>query len=216
MNPIDLTKSSEGQRIFKRNVLIISIISATVGAVAYLLRKIRSIPHDPPPIIIKPGIFVIETDETVTESTDGTLNETVAGSNIYKRKGFGKIKGVRVFKTNEESGLAESYDYEDKNGVEVDIRLQKLTLNGWKDIDPLVTIRTVGNTVNPKDFVLKIGKKLKKKGFPNPARLERWEDDGTENLRFGQVVIRENDGGGDTFNSQDGDHYLISFYNRLV
>jgi hypothetical protein len=217
MNPINLTESSKEQKIFKRNILIIGIISAAAGAIAYFFRTISALPPKPPPIIIRSGIFVIEADETLTETADEASTETLVNPNLYKRKGFGRIKGVRVFKTNEESGLAESYDYEDKRGVEVDIRLQKHSpQNGWEDINPLVTIRTLDNASNSKDFVLKIGKKLKKKGFPNPARPERWEDDGTEYLRFGRVVVRENDGGGDTFDSEDGDHYLISFYNRLV
>ncbi len=214
MNQINLNKSSDEKSIFKRKVLIFGIFSVAVGVITYVLNRIRAIPYDPPPIIIKSGIFIIETDETVTESTDGTLNETVAGPNFYKRRGFGKIKGVRVLKIDAEQNT-DPDNFEDRNGVEVDIRLQKRTIHGWVDIDPLVTIRTEDNGANPKDFVLKIGKKLKKRGFPDYPREHRWEDDGTENLRFGKVVVRENDGGGDTFDSQEGDHYHISFYNKL-
>jgi hypothetical protein len=209
MNQTDLAKSPEAQRIFKPDVLLIGIGAATAILIAYLLRLAEdSIPTDPPPIIIKDGSFVIETDEP--------LSEINGNPNIYKRVGFGEIKGVRVFKTNEITGQANSYDYDDRNGVEVDIRLQKHTSAGWMDINPLVTIRTISNAGNPKDFALTIGKKLNKKGKSKPPRKERRGDDDADTIRFGQIIVREDDGGGDPFVTADGDNYTIAFYNYLV
>lgn len=214
MNSKDLTESLIEKKTFKRNLLIAGIISAAFSAIVYLFKRLSGIPPKPPPIIIKSGIFVIETDGTLDETPDGISVGTTAVTKVYKRKCFGEIKGVRVIIINEASGQADSHDYEDKRGVEVDIRLQKSTLpNVWQDVEPLVTIRTMNNAKNPKDFVLEIGKKLSKKGFPSLPRKQRWEDDGTENLRFGRIVVRENDGGGDEFVYRDGDHYQIQFYN---
>jgi len=209
MNQTDLTKSLEERGIFKPDVLLIGIGAAAAIVVAFLLRRAEdSLPTDPPPIIIKDGSFVIETDVPLSEHN--------GNPNVYKRLGFGEIKGVRVFNTNEKTGLAESHDYDDRNGVEVDIRLQKHTSAGWVNINPLVTIRTLNNAGSPKDFALTIGKKLNKKGKPKPPRKERRGDDDTDTFRFGQITVRENDGGGDTFVATDGDTFAIAFYNYLV
>jgi len=218
MNQINSNKSSDEHKIFKLKVLIFSIVSVAVGAIAYVLNKIKKISYDPPPIIIKSGIFIFETDvfepdELITETSDETLSERVADPNLYKRKNFGKIKSVKVLKIDADQN-SESFDFEDRNGVEVDISLQKRT-NGRDNIGQLVTIRTEDNEANSKDFVLTIGIKLNKKGFPDYPRNHRWEYDGIENLRFVKVVVREKDGGGKTFNSQVGDNYHISFYNKL-
>jgi hypothetical protein len=80
----------------------------------------------------------------------------------------------------------------------------------------LVTIRTEVNAGNPKDFVLTIGKKLTKKGRPKQGRIDRHGDDDSETIRFGQIVVREKDGGGDTYDADEGDNYLIAFYNQLI
>ena len=209
MNQTDLTKSLEEQRVFKPDVLLIGIGAAAAILVAFLLRRAEdSLPTDPPPIIIKDGSFVIETDEPLSEQN--------GNPNVYKRVGFGMIKGVRVFKTNEITGQANSYDYDDRNGVEVDIRLQKHTPAGWVNINPLVTIRTLNNAGSPKDFALTIGKKLNKKGKPKPPRKERRGDDDPDTFRFGQITVREADGGGDPFFAAEGDTFALAFYNYLV
>lgn len=210
MNTTDLTKSPEEQKAFKpEDVLIIGIGVVAAFAIAYLLKKIKAtIPHRPPPIIIKSGSFTIETDEL--------LVNLPANPNDYKRTGFGEIKGVRVFKTNEVTDPEKPSEFEDATGITVDIRLQRhSSLTGWVNIVPPVTIRAVTNGSNPKDFVLTIGQKLSKEGRPKPERKDRWEDDDTEILRFGQIVVRRNSGGGETFDNLHGDDYLIAFYNEL-
>lgn len=209
MNQTDLTKSLEEQRVFKPDVLLIGIGAAAAILVAFLLKRAEdSLPTDPPPIIIKDGSFVIEADEPLSELNGST--------NVYKRINFGTIKGVRVFKNNEITGLAKSYDYDDRNGIEVDIRLQKHTTTGWVNINPLVTIRTINNAGGSKDFALTIGKKLNKKGKPKPPRKERRGDDDPDTFRFGQITVREDDGGGDPFVATDGDTFALAFYNYLV
>jgi hypothetical protein len=161
-----------------------------------------------PPIIIKSGSFDIEADEPLDESGGMSGNPF-----IYKRIGFGEIKGVRVFRINERSGKAKSSDY---YGVEVDIRLQQYVSSGWQNINPLVIIRSKVNPSNPKkDFVLEIGKKLDIKGKPKPGRKEKRFDKGTDILRFGSVIVRKANGDEVLFDD-DGDEYIISFYNSLV
>lgn len=211
MNKADFTKIKE-ERVFSNKGLLtlgIGAAAAAAAAAALFWSMKRSIPAaDPPPIIIKSGSFSIESDKPLLES--------IGNPNIYSRPAFGEIKGVRVFRTNEMTGDADSDDFEDRDGIEVDIRLQKLTGNGWNDINQLVTIRAEGAAGNPKDFNLRIGKKLHKKGHPKPGRRERREDDGTENIRFGYIAVREADGGNGDYYAEDGDDFIITFYNRLV
>lgn len=191
------------------------VLATIVGGLVIVIKLLKFFEDDSlngnlPPIIIKSGSFDIETDEPLTES-GGASGDPF----IYKKIGFGEIKGVRIFSINERSGKAKSDDYADKDGVEVDIRLQQYLSGGWQNINPLITIRSEVNPNNPKkDFVLKIGKKLDTKGKPKPGRTGKRRDKETEILRFGSVVVRENDGGGDTFND-DGDEYIINFYNVL-
>ena len=202
--------------LFNPLLVLASIVG--VGVVVYKLLKQateKSIGDEFPPIIIKSGSFVIESDETLHKSGGG------GGGNpdVYKRLGFKEIKGVRVFIDNEITGSAKSYSYDDSQGVEVDIWLQDYIGNVWQPaslpINPDITIRGEGSPGN-KDFVLKIKKELEKKGKPNPKRKDKLRSKDTDTFRIARIEVRENDGGGDTFNRVDGDHYMIAFYNSLV
>jgi len=205
MNSTELPEGTE-EKFDSKSIAIIgaAVVGLGVLITKWMTRKQELLYEELPPIIIKDGSFIIESDEDLIHPPQSP--------NTYKRRGFGEIKGVRVFTINEKTGRAISDDYDDNNGVEVDIRLQRHTPSGWQDINPLVTVRTVNNAGNPKDFVLTIGKKLGKKGRPKHERIDRRGDDDSENIRFGQIVVRENDGGGDTFDANEGDNYLIAFY----
>jgi hypothetical protein len=207
MNRNEFDYITEDDGISRRDLLAIGLGAAAGAALTSLRNNHRSLPSDPPPIIIKSGSFNIEADTS--------LNETNGSPFFYRRVGFGDIKGVRVLRTNEIDGSTDSDVFEDRNGIEVDIKLQVFGSNGWQDVGELVTVRAAAGSGSQKDFVLKIGKKLAKKGHPKPGRRERWKDDDAENIRFGQIAVRERDGGGGTYDAVDGDDFIITFYNRL-
>jgi hypothetical protein len=209
MNTTDLIERVE-EEFDSKSVAIIGVGLVALGFLLTLRKRMsRDVEEgELPPIIIKSGSFVVESDVD--------LYQPPQSPNTYKRRGFGEIRGVRVFVTNEITGRAKSYDFDDRNGIEVDIRLQKHTPSGWIDINPLVTIRSETNSGTTKDFVLTIGKKISKKGHPKPGRRYRYVDDDSDNIRFGQIVVRENDGGGMPFVSKDSEDYIIAFYNYLI
>jgi len=209
MNSTELPEGTE-EKFDSKSIAIINaaLIGLGVLITKWMTRKQELLYEELPPIIIKDGSFIIESDEDLYHSAQSP--------NTYKRRGFGEIKGVRVFTINEKTGRAVSDDYDDNNGVEVDIRLQRQILGVWQDIPGLVTVRTVNNAGNQKDFVLTIGKKLGKKVHPKHGRTDRYGDDDSENIRFGQIVVRENDGGGGTCNANEGDNFLIAFYKTTL
>ncbi len=213
-----LDKTTGQNELFKSIGLIsffVLIGVAVVKTVQYLLQADEELPDMIPPIIIKSGSFIIESDEPLNES-GGTGNNP----HVYKRIGFKEIKGIRVFINNEVNGLANSHSYDDSQGVDVDIWLQDFVSGVWQPaslpINPDVTIRSEGNPGNDKDFVLRIKKQLEKKGKPHPRRKEKRRDKDNDTFRFARVRVSERDGGGDTFNTVDGDDYMIAFYNSLV
>ncbi|MCU1290842.1 MAG: hypothetical protein JWN60_3071 [Acidobacteria bacterium] len=165
-------------------------------------------PPDPPPIIIKSGSFIIESDEN--------LEKPSGGNDTYKRKNFGEIKAVRVIKTNEITGAANSHAYTDENGVEVEITLQNYSGGSWQNTNPPVIVKSQSSAGSAIDFTLTIGKVLSANGHAGPDRKERLTDDGTDIIRFGRVIVRENGGGGGVFDTTDGEDYIITFYNRLA
>jgi hypothetical protein len=188
---------------------------AVVKTVQYLLRAEEALPDTIPPIIIKSGSFITESDEPFDVS-GGT------GGNpfIYKRFGFKEIKGVRVFINNEKYGSAKSHDYDDPEWVDVDIWFQDYIAGVWQPtslpINPDVIIRSEVGTGVDKDFVMRIRKQLEKKGKPHPKRKEKRRDKDNDTFRFARVSVRENTGGGETFDYKEGDHFMIAFYNYLV
>ena len=168
-------------------------------------------PSDLPPIIIKSGSFIIESDMPLTESGSGTYN--------YKRSGFKLIQSVRIIKFNEHNGTTYTFPFADPGGIELDIRLQHYVSEIWQPIaqSPLAQIKneTVQGSTN---FVLSISKELDKKGKPKPKRREKREDKGNDIFRFGSIVIR----GKGTVpppvipQTDDGDEYVIGLYNSYT
>lgn len=172
---------------------------------------LAAVPSDLPPIIIKSGSFIIESDEPLTESGSGTYN--------YRRSGFKLIQAVRVIKINEHSGVTETFPFADAGGIELDIRLQHYVSGSWQPLaqSSLVQIKNetvAGNT----NFLLTIPKDLDRKGKPKPRRKEKREDSGNDVFRFGSIVIR----GKGTVPPPvipptiEGDEYIIGLYNSYI
>ncbi len=161
---------------------------------------------DLPPIIIKSGSFIIESDAALSES----------GSSIrsYRRSNF-KIGRVYVIKIHELTGASPPIPFSDSMGIELDIRLQHFVDNRWQPLDqsPLAEVRNE-NVSGSTNFLLKIPKNLDRKGKAKPPRKERRLDGSNEPFRFGSVVIR---GLGTTPAptvpaTVDGDDYIIGLY----
>ncbi|MCA1625685.1 MAG: hypothetical protein LC768_14510 [Acidobacteria bacterium] len=213
----DLDKST-GRNELSKSIAGISFFAliayGVVKTVQYLLRA-DDVPEDSiPPIIIKSGSFIIESDKQLSES-----GGTGGNPYVYKRIGFNEIKGVRVFINNEVNGSANSYPYDDPQWVDVDIWFQDYVNGVWQPvtlpINPDVTIRSEGNPGADKDFVLRTKKKLETKEKSHPKRKGKGRDKDNGDFRFARVRVSEKDGGGDTFDADDGCHYMIAFYNSL-
>ncbi len=160
-----------------------------------------------PPIIIKSGSFIIESDLPLAETSGNPYK--------YRRSGF-MIRRVLVIKVNEYTGAAETIPFADANGIELDIQLQHYVNDNWQPLaqSPLAQIlnETVPGSTN---FLLKIPKDLDDdRGKPKPPRKGRREDKGNDTFRFGSVIIR---GKGtkpapDVPPTVDGDEYIINLY----
>ncbi len=214
----ELDKPSGQNKLFKSIVGLSFLVltgAAVVKTVKYLFRDEGELPGIIPPIIIKSGSFIIESDKPLEES-----GGTGGNPHVYKRIGFKEIKGVRVFINDEKDGSANSRDYDDPDWVDVDIWFQNYVNGVWQPVtlptNPDVTIRSEGNLGANKDFVLRTKKKLEKKVKSHPYRKEKGRDKDNGDFRFARVRVIEKDGGGDTFNADEGCHYMIAFYNYLV
>jgi hypothetical protein len=162
-----------------------------------------------PPIIIKSGSFIIESDVE--------LRETAGTPRSYRRSNF-MIRRVNVIKVNERTGTAIPYPFTDNQGIELDIRLQHFVNNSWQPLaqSPLAQIsneRVPGSSST--NFLLRIPKDLDIKGNAKPGRKERRRTQESGNpFRFGSVVIR----GTGTTPAPDipltvnGDDYIITLF----
>jgi hypothetical protein len=167
-------------------------------------------PSDLPPIIIKSGSFIIESDEPLNESGSGPYN--------YKRTGFKLIQSVRVIKINEYTGTAQSYPFADVNGIEVDIQLQHFVSGAWQPLAQSSLAQIKNEPVQgSSNFVLSIPKELNKKGKSKPKRKEKREDKGNDVFRFGSVVLRGKVNVPPVIPATvEGDEYIIGLYNSYV
>lgn len=171
----------------------------------------EEVPGELPPIIIKSGSFIIESDEPLTESGSSIYN--------YKRSGFKLIQAVRVVKVNEHTGATETFPFVDASGIELDIRLQHYVSGIWQPLAQSSLAQIKNETVQGStNFVLSISKNLDRKGKSKPQRKEKREDKGNDIFRFGSIVIR----GKGTASppiippTADGDEYIIGLYNNYV
>ncbi len=221
MNETDLTKNPEVKRISKPDFLTIGIgaagFAAACAIIAYFYREEAELFTDPPPIIIKSGSFVIETDQDLTPPAPH--------KNKYSRNGFGKIRGIRVITYNEikkysdVDDFVEGTDWSASEGVQVNINLQycQTEQNGecvsWIDGPQINALDNNNNfeLLTP-NFRLSTDK-----GKKHTKRKARREDDEARTLRFGSVkIIKKSDGTEiKSYDEKDGQEFIIGFYNEL-
>lgn len=223
MNQTDLTKQGqEEQRVFKPNLSTIGkigvAIAATSAAIAYFLRMAEeSIPHDPPPIIIKSGSFVIETDQD--------LKPAAPHQPRYRRETFGSIRGIRVIIYNEirkysdVDDFVENTDWSAAEGVQVNINLQycqAATPNG--ECESWIQGPQINILDNTNNFELITPIKLStSKGKKHSKRKANREDEETRISRFGSIDIIKKSNGKKikSYEEKEGQEYIIGFYNYL-
>jgi hypothetical protein len=219
MNETDLTKNPEVKRISKPDFLTIGIgaagFAAACAIIAYFYREEAELFTDPPPIIIKSGSFVIESDQDLTPPAPH--------KNKYNRNGFGKIRGIRVITYNEikkysdVDDFVEGTDWSASEGVQVNINLQycQTEQNGvcvsWID-GPQINVLDINNNF---ELLTPNFKLSSDKGKKHTKRKARREDDEPKPLRFGSVeIIRKSDEAEIKFyEEKDGQEFIIGFYN---
>ncbi len=205
----------------ERNELSKSIVGISLFALAsfvvvktlqYLFRA-EELDGELPPIIIKSGSFVIETDMDL---------EMPSGGNppfVYKRTNFGAIRGIRLFKINEENGSHDIDDFTDSTGIEVEIWIQyfeRYRPDGSIKWTPIVDERKITikkNSSNDFELESKLEKKLLRKDKKHPKRKAEYKDNESETFRFGKVKVYEiNDDDTTVYGVEDGDKFIIAFY----
>jgi len=216
MNSTDSTKKPEEPKAFKPNILIMGVGAAATFATAYLLRKKSMLPPKPPPIIIKSGSFVIETDQD--------LKPAAPHQSRYIRETFGKIRGIRVTtyseieKPSDVDDFEENIDWSPSEGVQVNINLQYYQAgqnSGYESWiqGPQIKIFDIDN-----NFELITPIKLSSnKGKKHKERRAKREDEENQILRFGSVEIVKKSSGKriKNYSEKDGREYIIAFYNGL-
>ncbi len=211
MNSTNYDEPSEKQLI-SAPVLIIGGIAAALLLPRLFGRK-RSLPSKPPPIIVKSGSFVIESDIALQPQPAG-----------YKRPHFGSIKGLRVIWYNEiiKNDVDDDYFAEDEqdwgrgDDVEVSIGLLYCTphpstgdCETWRP-GPNAVIRSSGNELLLDTTVKLSGSKGKKHRRRKAVR----EDDQPEIIRFGAIKIYNKTRGREikSYPQTSGREYLIGVY----
>lgn len=208
MDQTQLTKNPEDQGILKSKLIFLGIGALVGFAVAYLIRLLRAIPPDPPPIVIKSGSFILETNRDFTEAP-------VSGENEYKTTKFNTIKAIRV-KRIKGSNQTEVYESEVSDKLEISIKLEEKDFGGnnWTNLGTVkCKLHDVGNQ---KEFKFKIKKKLNKTTFTPSPFTERWEDDGTKEIKFAEVKIDKKNSPPITLEYEEGDKFEIGFFDYLV
>jgi len=227
MNPTNLTKSSEEQREFEPDILNIGIGVVAGFAIAYLLKKKRSIPLwkdktilpiKPPPIIIKSGSFIFETDEKLIPNTANMPNYT---------RNFGNdgIKGIRVTFYSEQIGgaydrfFSEGEDWAGGESIEVIIEIQLcIPVDGictsWNNIpSKKIKILVEGNVFKIETEIPISASKRNKKNY----RQFKHEDEyNNEFSRFKRVIINNKSTGEkiEDYDRRDDREFIIGFYNE--
>ena len=199
MNSADRTRRPEESIESEKMLIIGSAVTgaALFGLFFYLLKKItsRSYPSGPPPIIVKSGSFIIETENELTSSGSH------GGPYIYKRN-F-RLAWVRVLMYNEDTGLAFPFQWFQNPKVEI-----------WFDYET-GGMSAAPNVIIEKDhtdfkLTIKIDNKLKLKKSKHYKRKKKYEDQEDQKaFRFGRVEIN---GAPFTTQSREGDQYVLAFY----
>ncbi|HEY8563446.1 MAG TPA: hypothetical protein VIL74_23910 [Pyrinomonadaceae bacterium] len=197
------------EQIQPESVLIPVVAGGLTGLAVWLLIKIidreKIKRADPPPIFIKSGSFVIESEDELDESTGGSPFH-------YRQNGFGQIKNVRVFKYNEILGIS----YVPINhpvgttGIVVQVWLDWLVSGQWvRAANPEII---VSNTGNDFDLELKFAKKLDKRGKKHKFRQAKYEDKEDNIFRFGKIQVT---GYTEIRTTNEGDEYNIGFHRMI-
>ena len=224
MIPADLIKSHHRKSFVSQNLLPLGLGFAAGFVLGYLLRRRRSLPSGPPPIIVKSGSLFVETTGTFTEGAD-------ADGSLYTSQDFNVIQGVRVnhhYSLPDGSIRLESFEYENSGGIEVEIQLERERDPGdWADIGRKIKIKSErpGNPSHSRDFKIKIEQRMSRGSAPLPPYTERWEKLKWNNnggpppgeFRIKEVEVRRKNGGPVRIFPKKGenDHWEIGFYNEL-
>lgn len=208
-------------------LLIAVVIIATFVLMAGYLLVMASgeldLPSDPPPIIIKSGSFIMESEKVFQPDTADQRN--------YKNLQFNSIKGIRIITYNE-NAQAKTYDkkyfegkdstWENGDNVQVNIYVQICqqenpngTCASWGGLKKVEVFSLNGNfEVNvPNELHISKSKKNKKN-----KRQFKNEDENPEIIRFYMMDIfnKTKNTPIDAFSAQEGQEYYIGFYNTLV
>ena len=185
-----------------------------IGGIGFIIITIiGALIHDfvstsnPPPIIVKGGnSFIIVSPKPIEETSKENY--------FYKIDNYGyRIRGIKIKKT---TGTPEiDTILEDKDGFEIDIKLQKEVNLAWVDIPTLTTIRAKGFW-SWRDYVMETSEDLQQKDNPPAGYQDHWGDNGAYKLRFGKIIVRDsNNTELPTPETANGDNYEILIYNYL-
>ena len=232
MNSAELNEQLEKSKRFKRNLIIgstIALIGTVIGTLSYLfLVEDKALPEDLPPIIIKSGSFIFETDTELIPNIDGQPIYTRTFNNVG-------IKGIRVTTLKKQKKESDDdYFYEGKHWdsgqrVEVNIKIllcEVATDNvcvRWSQNPQIIRIYDTDDPNNQidqeKGFNMstsipisksEIKPKTEKRAFKNEDMLSVYS-------RFGEVNIINVTTGEPikSYDSKDYQEYIIAFYDKL-
>jgi len=175
--------------------------------------------HTIPPIIIKSSPFEFETYDPLEEGalpllTSPENSQTDFVSKVYKLKGFGIAKTVKVFNYNEAGGNYPTYYFPSSAGVKVGIWLQYYQNNKWMwEGDPYKAPEILILGLSD-DFTINSDKKLSPDEKNNHQIRDRKRKYQKNKIwRFGKVKIYDFEDG--EYVATDGDEYLLAFDNHL-
>lgn len=218
-----LSVSSEDKIKIKVILLIVGVIAAFALLSGYLLYAgSEDLPTDPPPIIIKSGSFIME--------SENVFQPDAANQRSYKNPQFNAIKGIRVisYSENAQNQTIDKKFFEGKDSswqkgdvVQVNVYIQTCLPNAsglcttWSGLKK-VEVYNAGSDLSvnvPDELHLSKARKNKKN-----KRQHKNEDENVETIRFYMVEIinkTQNIQIAALF-AQEGQEYYIGFYNTLA
>jgi len=211
-----------------RSVLLITTTALVVfallaGYLLYLANQELDLSTDPPPIIIKSGSFIIESEKILQPDSADQRN--------YKNLQFNAIKGIRVITYSENARIpivdkkffeGKDSTWEKGDSVQVNIYIQscqQMDLSGlctsWSSLRKVEVFNANSSLeINvPSELHLSKSKKNKKN-----KRQYKNEDENTEIIRFYlvEIINKTKNSRIDFFNAQEGQEFYIGFYNALT
>jgi hypothetical protein len=177
-------------------------------------KRIRLLPDRPPPIVIKSGSFIIESDVKLKPESGGQPR--------YRRENFEKIRGLRIYTYNEKKKKSVADDFEERKdwkpseNVQVNIVLEYCERVEMGNCVSWTAGPTIVAADNNSHFDITTPIRLSAdKENNHPKRRAKREDEETRAFRFRRVEIIA---GGEAIKSyeEDGQEYVIAFYNSLA